>query len=157
MKADDYTRTIEVPATPAQCHEAIAHRMDQWWTTATTGNLAATGNILRVDFPPQFGFWEFRTERIVPNARIEMVCTDARHSVPGQPAEIEREWVGTRIVWEIAPRGSGTEITLTHHGLTPRLVCHGICLDGWDHFFAGSLKAYLETGTGHPHRSGAAG
>ena len=154
MTRPDYSRAITVSADPAACFVAIARQMDQWWTRHTSGNLAAPGARLRVDFPPAFGFWRFEATSVTKDARIEAICTDASHTPPGQPASIEREWVGTRVIWEIVAKDTGTEITLTHHGLTPQLGCFGICIDGWDRFFAGSLKAYLDTGTGTPFSAG---
>ncbi len=147
----DYARTITTSASPEEAYEAIARRMSEWWTAHVTGDLTKTGGKLRVDFLPNFGFWTFRADVLNAPNRIEMVCTDASHTPPGESANIEKEWLGTRIIWKIDALGDGSRITLTHHGLTPRLGCYGICLDGWDHFFGSSLKALLDTGHGTPH------
>ena len=37
-------------------------------------------------------------------------------------------------------------------GLTPQLLCYDICEAGWDMFFLHSLKQYLDTGRGKPHK-----
>jgi uncharacterized protein YndB with AHSA1/START domain len=65
------------------------------------------------------------------------------------------EWVGTKIVFDVAPAGDGATLHFRHHGLTPQLECFDMCHAGWTHFLA-SLASYCETGVGEPSRNDAA-
>lgn len=150
---DDYVASIEISATPEASFEAVARGMSKWWTETTEGALNEVGDRVKVIFPPDFGYWIFEATRLEAGAVIEMACIDAHHRVEGQPEAIDREWLGTTIVWHFAPVGSKTRVTLIHRGLTPQLKCWDICLDGWNHFFKGSLRGFLEGGAATPHRA----
>jgi hypothetical protein len=125
--------------------------MDQWWTKTTEGQLESIGDRVKVIFPPHFGFWTFEAVTIEHPSLITMCCADARHSVEGQPETIEQEWMGTLIHWRFDATDTGTRISMTHDGLTPQLACWDICQDGWNHFFKGSLKTFLDGGEPSPH------
>ena len=146
-----YQAQIQVAAPPDASFDAVATGMDKWWTTTTTGGLTAVGDRVTARFPPDYGFWTFEAATLEPGRRLEMICVEAHHKVEGQPKEIDQEWLGTRIVWAFDPAGEKTRITMTHEGLTPTLNCWDICLDGWNHFFKSSLKAYLDGGEPSPH------
>jgi hypothetical protein len=61
------------------------------------------------------------------------------------------EWVGTDVVFELTPRGSGTELVFTHRGLVPAYECFEICRDAWGGYLGGSLKDLVLTGRGQPN------
>ena len=147
----NYRETIAVSASAEDSFNAVTREMDLWWTKTTEGALEKTGDTVKVIFPPKFGFWTFQARTMEPGRRIEMECVDAHHKVDGQPAEIDKEWVGTRIIWDFLDKGDKTEVTMTHHGLTPKLHCWDICFDGWNFFFKDSLKKYLNGEAAAPH------
>jgi uncharacterized protein YndB with AHSA1/START domain len=68
------------------------------------------------------------------------------HTSPASP-----EWHGTSIVFELAPAGTGTELTFRHRGLTPELECFDMCHEGWTHYLT-SLVDYVDRGEGKPYR-----
>lgn len=150
---NNYVASIETSATPEACFEAVAKRMSKWWTETTEGELNKVDDRVKVIFPPDFGYWTFEAKSMEWGSVIEMVCIDAHHRVEGQPEAIDREWMGTTVVWQFARVGSKTRVTLTHRGLTPQLNCWGICLDGWNHFFKRSLADFLEGKPASPHRA----
>jgi len=149
---EDYFASIEVSATPDASFDAVATQMDQWWTETTEGALNKVGDTVTVIFPPDFGYWTFEAKVLERGSVLEMVCIDARHHVEGQPIEIDREWVGTRIEWRFVRSGDKTRVSLTHHGLSPHLNCWDICQDGWNYFFMHSLCRFLNGDGASPHR-----
>jgi len=149
----NYSASIEVSASPDACFEAVAKQMHLWWTETTEGNFNRVGDRVKAIFPPHFGFWEFEATKMDSPLCIEMTCIDAHHHVAGQPAEIDREWLGTRIAWAFEGSDGSTRVTLTHHGLTPELNCWDICQDGWNFFFTESLKSFLNGDAASPHRA----
>ena len=147
----NYTKTIDVKKTPDRVFQAITSEMDRWWTTETEGELSSVGDTVRVDFPPNNGHWTFEATALTPGKTVELKCIDAHHVVAGQPAEIEKEWLGTTLRWNISAHDSGARVAFEHEGLTPALHCFDICNEGWGFFFATSFAAYLESGNGMPH------
>ena len=151
--SEHYTASIEVSASPEASFEAVAKQMNRWWTETVEGGLNRIGDTVTAIFPPDFGHWTFEAKVVDRYSVLEMVCIDAHHRVEGQPVEIDREWLGTRIVWRFAADGKKTRITLTHIGLTPQLKCWDICLDGWSFFFKESLKSFLNGEAATPHKA----
>jgi uncharacterized protein YndB with AHSA1/START domain len=79
----------------------------------------------------------FRIDEMQPNQRVRWTCI--AHDMPS--------WVGTSLTWEIKEAGGAVLVTLDHagwNGAGPEPVAQG-----WKHFL-GSLKSYVETGTGQP-------
>ena len=151
MSTENYAKTITVAATPDQAYQALTAGFDQWWTTPDRPILNV-GDRAKFGFPPGITYWTFEATRLTPGERVELECIDALHIHDGQPKEIETEWLGTKAIWRIESHGDKTDIHFEHVGLKPSLICFGICQAGWDLFFVDSLKAYLDTGVGHPHR-----
>tara|TARA_Y100000052_G_scaffold13882_1_gene13526 strand:+ start:183385 stop:183894 length:510 start_codon:yes stop_codon:yes gene_type:complete len=152
--SENYLEKIRVAATPEQSFQAVARQMEKWWTVTTEGAFERVGDRVTVRFLPDYGYWIFEASVMNESNRLEMICVEAHHKVEGQPKEIDQEWLGTNIIWQFETVGDKTEITMTHDGLTPSLNCWGICLDGWNHFFKNSLKAFLDGGEPSPHAAG---
>jgi len=43
----------------------------------------------------------------------------------------KHEWRGTKISFDISPKGDQTELTFTHEGLTSAYECFDICKNAW--------------------------
>ncbi|MEN9578220.1 MAG: hypothetical protein RJA70_1229 [Pseudomonadota bacterium] len=77
----------------------------------------------------------FRIDETTPNACVRWACVT--HDMPS--------WIGTSLIWRLAEAGGATVVSFEHtgwKGLAPDAVAQG-----WKHFL-GSLKSYVETGTG---------
>ena len=93
-----------------------------------------------------------RIERLQPGQEVRWRCTAAHIATLQRPDE----WVGTELVFRLAPAGAGrTRLDFEHAGLVPGLECHALCARGWRHFL-GSLQQLVETGRGTPYESAAA-
>ncbi|WP_241482710.1 glutathione S-transferase N-terminal domain-containing protein [Leisingera sp. ANG-M7] len=148
----NYKRSISAAATPGQAFHALTQGFGDWWTVPDNPILQP-GDRARFTFPPGRSFWTFEAKRLVPGELVELECVEALHLHEGQPNGIQTEWLGTRAIWRIFPDPQGCRIRFEHEGLRPSLLCYGICEAGWDHFFVSSLKAFLDTGQGTPHRA----
>ncbi|MEM1046779.1 MAG: SRPBCC domain-containing protein [Pseudomonadota bacterium] len=148
MTTDSYARAIRVGAAPDAVYQALTVGFEHWWTKPDRP-LVEVGDIAKFSFAGRKGFWSFEARVLRPD-RVELVCVEALHVHEGYPRAIETEWLGTTAIWQLEPDGDGTEIRFEHAGLTPDLHCFEICEAGWDRFFVGSLKAYLDTGRGAP-------
>jgi len=149
----NYENAVTVRAAPERVFVALTMEMHRWWTTHTDGSLERVGDTIRVDFPPNNGHWTFEATALSPREIVELTCIDALHVVAGQSAEIERDWLGTTLCWRICATGTGSRVHFEHRGLTPKLQCFDICHAGWNFFFARSLAAFLNEGTGMPHQA----
>jgi len=150
MTAQNYTKTIQVKASSADAYTALTTDIGKWWAEPDAP-ITALGDVAVFTFPPNISHWTFKATTLTPHSFVELTCIDALHIHDGQPAQIEKEWLGTKLGFKITKTKAGTEITMTHKGLIPELTCYDICSEGWGYFFTQSLKALLDTGTGQPH------
>ena len=151
MTAPSYTKSIDVQASASAAFDAVTKGVAHWWTRPDQP-LANIGDRAKFTFPPGVSYWTFELTSTQQPTHVEWTCVDALHIHEGQPKEIETEWLNTKVLWQITEQLNGSRIEMQHQGLTPDLLCYGICEAGWDMFFLGSLKQYLDTGQGAPHR-----
>ena len=151
MTNSDYSRTITIQASPQEAYLALTSGFEKWWSKPDTP-IRAVGDVARFTFPPGKGYWTFRATKLLPGQLVALECVEAVHLHDGLPDAIREEWLGTTLNWRISQENGKTAIQFVHSGLTPKLYCFEICEAGWDYFFVDSLKAYLDTGTGKPHK-----
>lgn len=151
MPNQNYRKSIQVSANADEAFAAVTRDAGSWWTQPDKP-LAKIGDRAKFSFPPGISYWTFELTGMDSPASAEWTCVDALHIHEGQPEEIQTEWLGTKVNWTILEDENGTTIELEHAGLNPTLLCYDICEAGWDLFFLGSLKAFLDTGTGSPHQ-----
>ncbi|KAB7613680.1 hypothetical protein F9L33_09900 [Amylibacter sp. SFDW26] len=149
--SENYKRTIYVSANADAAFAALTSGFEHWWTKPDQ-LIHKVGDRAKFTFPPGVSYWTFEAVKLAPSTYVELECVDALHIHEGQPKEIEQEWLGSSLKWSISPEADGTKIELEHVGLTPNLLCFDICQAGWDMFFTDSLKEYLNTGVGKPHK-----
>ncbi|MEL7163936.1 MAG: SRPBCC domain-containing protein [Pseudomonadota bacterium] len=151
MSKANYRKSIEVTSHASAAFDAVTLGVEHWWTKPDQP-LRKIGDRAKFGFPPGRSYWTFELVDAVRPHRVVWHCVDALHIHQGQPKEIETEWLGTTLEWGIVETGNCTIVTFEHCGLTPQLLCYDVCETGWDIFFLGSLKAYLDTGKGAPHQ-----
>lgn len=133
----DFTRQLD--ATPSEVFRAWtdAQQLSRWWTTSAESD-ARTGG----EFSFVFEFEDASHDHIYAG-RYHDVTPDERVSFP---------WQGTsrlsRVDVRLRPRGSGTELALTHSGLGEGAEADEAITylePGWN-FFLDNLVAYLDRG-----------
>jgi uncharacterized protein YndB with AHSA1/START domain len=108
-----------------------------WWNLKA--QVATTeGGLAQLDFlkDGQPVHMESRIDEQQPK-RVRWTCV--KHDMPS--------WIGTTLDWRIESGQGDVRVSLVHAGWkgeAPDMVAQG-----WKHFL-GSLKSYLETGTGQP-------
>jgi len=143
MEQRDYRSSITSPLPPAQALEAIS-RVSDWWTRGVTGSAGRNGDVFQVRWGETFV--NFTVAEWLPDARVVWEVTDC--NLPW--LEDKKEWNDTRVIWEVAPRASGSTVTMTHSGLTPEAECYEKCEAGWNFYFGKSLLKLLEENRGLP-------
>ena len=149
MTEKNYRRTITVNASAEEAYLALTTGYEHWWT-ACDEQFNEIGDRIKFTFPARVSYWTFEALKLERNRAVELECVEAFHKITEKPNAPETEWLGSRALWRIEPRGEQTDIHFIHDGLTPDLDCYNVCEAGWNSFFVGSLKSYLDTGVGIP-------
>ena len=152
MSGRSYSTEILVSVKPELVYKAITGGIDKWWTELSNQALEV-GDQLVVQFEKNTT-WAMTVSEAIPNRSLIWKVDEANHDL--ENLSKKDEWKGTTIKWEIGESETGSEVTLTHQGLAPKLECYDICQAGWN-YFLGSLKDYLETGKAYPYKKATTG
>jgi len=107
-----------------------------WWTSHTQGESKVGGGL-------QFRFGA---------GGIDMKALElhpAKH-VLWQVVDGPKEWIGTKVSWELRQEGAWTIVLFKHQGWKEPVEFMHHCSTKWAVFLL-SLKSLLETGRGAPH------
>ena len=140
----NFTCTLNTHRSPQEVWDAVCV-VPGWWAPDFRGASKA----LNDEFEARFGDVHYSKQRVVelePAKRIVWLVTDSRLSF----LEDEREWNGTRIVFDISEADGYTQLRLTHEGLQPQVECYDACTDAWSRYLEFSLQRLLDTGKGQP-------
>jgi hypothetical protein len=135
---------FSVDQSPQQVFDAI-NNVRGWWT----GDIDGRTNELGETFTYRYqGFHRshHKIVELVPGKKVVWETTDASLDSFKNKAE----WIGTRVVFDIAQKGDKTEVLFTHVGLVPRFQCYGDCSGAWGFFVGESLRSLITTGRGKP-------
>lgn len=148
MVAIDYKNSQTVHASPEAVFSALTKGITEWWSEDYDGAAAKVGDEFTVRFTGKNAI-TMRIEALVPNKKITWLCTDFYIDVPVH-LEDKKEWIGTKVIWEISADGDSTKLDMVHEGLTPLFECWQFCEGGWNRY-VGSVKQVVEgeTGVGH--------
>lgn len=144
---DHYQRQLHLSASPAAVYRALATQqgLRAWWTQHCDAAESASGH---ATFRFNGTRKTMRIDSLVPGREVRWTCVEAH--IDAASLTHKDEWVGTEIVFRLAPEGSGTRLDFEHIGLSPEVECFEICQAGWD-YFLGSLQRLVDTGQGSPH------
>jgi uncharacterized protein YndB with AHSA1/START domain len=141
-----YTKTQDIQASPRELYAAVTTvpGIKGWWSH----DVVEKNGDITVRFSEK-NFQTLRLLNLSPDKKV--VWEWIAQYFPVEGTTQTDEWVGTRVSFDIqANRDGSSTLIFTHAGLTPQLACHGKCNAGWNHSL-GSLKGYLEQGTGTPN------
>jgi hypothetical protein len=140
-----FSTEFTVEQTPEQTFAAIAD-VRSWWS----GNIEGVTDQLEAEFTYRYQDMHYSRQRItelVPAQKVVWQVLDAYLDFTNDP----REWVGSTIVFELAPAGDGTSVHFCHVGLTPEIECYDKCSAAWGFYVNGSLKQLITQGEGAPN------
>ncbi|HUB10285.1 MAG TPA: SRPBCC domain-containing protein [Myxococcales bacterium] len=146
MKTRSLTHTVTVNQTPEAAFAAI-NDVRGWWSGDVEGKTDEVG----AEFTYRYQDIHYSKQRItelVPGKRVAWLVLDSYL----QFIEDKKEWNGTRVIFEIAPKAGKTEIRFTHQGLSSEHECFTACSDAWGFLVKESLKNLIEKGAGQPFR-----
>jgi uncharacterized protein YndB with AHSA1/START domain len=148
----DFTMRLPLKAPADAVYRAIASAdgPKHWWTKFCRVE-EHEGGIADFLFPDAGFFATMRVTRLEPARLVEWECIDGRHAEDSGFSDL-RDWVGTRVRFEIEPDGEDASVlAFTHIGLNERLECNDTCRSTWSIYLGDSLRNYLEKGLGRPY------
>ncbi len=131
---------VRIQGTASKVYEALTRQSGYrgWWNAV--GEVAeAVGGEAKLRFIKEGNpvNMRFRIDEMKANELVRWTCT--AHDMPS--------WVGTTLSWRIKEAGGAVMISFEHSGWKD--AAPDPVIQGWKHFL-GSLKSYVETGTGQP-------
>lgn len=144
----NFTTSITLQARDDKIFEGLTGQISEWWTEMFEGSAKEVGQTFTIRFGPEV-FKTMRVEELTRNKKVIWWVDDALIDL----AELvnKKEWVNTRIIWDISTIQNGTSLKVTHIGLTPEIECYELCTSGWQSFLY-SFNKFVTTGVGTPFR-----
>lgn len=142
MENQDFKTEITVNQSPEEVYKAACNPR-AWWSQDIEGHT----DKLNAEWHYHFGdnhCSKLKTIELVPGKRVVWLVEENHF----KNAKNQSEWVGNKIVFEIAKQGDQTQLTFTQIGLVPGYDCYKACDWAWTGFVQKSLKSLIETGKG---------
>ncbi len=144
-ESNGFRTSFTVDQSPQEVFDAI-NDVRGWWSGEIDGPTAELGAVFTYRYEGLHRSTQKITE-LVPGKRVVWHVTDASLEF----VHDKTEWNGTEVVFEIARKGSRTEVRFTHVGLVPRFECYGACSGAWGFYVGESLRSLITTGKGEPN------
>jgi uncharacterized protein YndB with AHSA1/START domain len=134
----DILHRVELKASPADTYRAVAtiEGLAGWWTTDTRGS-SRIGDIIKFRFGTR-GAMDMKVLELEPAKRVLWEVVDG-----------PKEWIGTKIGFELKREGDCTGVSFKHQGWKEPIEFMHHCSTKWATFLM-SMKAFVETGKGAP-------
>jgi hypothetical protein len=145
MTMQNFTSEFTVEQSEERAFAAIAD-VRAWWS----GNIEGDTDRLGAEFTYRYEDIHYSKQRItelIPGRRVVWQVLDSYLDFTDDP----REWVGSEIVFELAPEGDRTAVRFSHIGLTPESECYEKCSSAWGFYINNSLKQLITTCEGAPN------
>lgn len=141
----NYTTTITVDKDISSAFNSIKN-FRSWWSEEIEGNTDKVGETF---------FYHYKDVHLCKLKLIEMIADKKLvYQVIDNEFNFTKdktEWINTKLIFDISSEGTKTKIVFTHEGLVPTYECYNVCNDAWTSYIQGSLKNFIETGTGKPN------
>jgi hypothetical protein len=148
MTTLDFTTILLVDQTPKQAFDAI-NNVHRWWSEEIEGITNELNAVFKYHYEDVHRC-QMKIVEFVPDKKVVWLVMDNYFKFTRDKSE----WIGTRIILEIAQNDKQTEIRFTHQGLVPQYECYEICRDAWTNYIQNSLRNLITTGTGKPNAAG---
>ncbi len=135
----DILHCIGIQATPQKVYAALSEQkgLAGWWTKDTKAE-AKVGALLQFRFG-NHGFNDMKVVRLVRGRQVHWHCVDGA-----------KEWIGTRLTFDLKREGDRTIVVFTQHGWKKQTDLLRYCNTKWATYLL-SLKSLVEKGKGLPY------
>lgn len=136
----DIRHYLSIDAPAATVYHAISEEegLRGWWTPGAVARPKA-GSIAEFTFGDRYHN-KMRILRLERDRLVEWECLEG-----------DREWVGTRFLFDLEAEGERTILRFCHGNWRQMTDFFASCNYQWAYYLR-SLKAYCETGEGTPYR-----
>ena len=98
-------------------YEGLTTQISEWWTEMFQGSALTVGQSFTIRFGSQV-FKTMRVEELIKNRKVAWRVEDALIDLP--ELVNKKEWVNTRIIWDLSTSSNRTFLKMTHMDLTQR-------------------------------------
>jgi hypothetical protein len=140
-----FSTSILVDATPKEAFTAVTN-VRGWWSEEIEGGTSRLNDEFTYHYKDVHRC-TMKLIEVISDKRVVWLCTFNDFSF----TEDKREWIGTRVSFDISGRGDQTEIRFTHFGLVPAYECFDVCQNAWTTYIHNSLRNLIATGKGNPN------
>jgi hypothetical protein len=145
MTAVDFATSIRVAATAREVYNAINSPRD-WWALGIEGVTDIEGEVFYHHFQ-DVHYCKLQVDELIPDKRVTWKVLANYFSFIGD----QREWTGTRIIFDISSQGDQTALRFTHEGLVPDYECYELCENEWTKYISKSLYGLITKSAGAPN------
>jgi hypothetical protein len=142
METNNFTSSISAKISPDEAIRRIG-KVPEWWGVTFSGNSEKKGDQFTVKMGGD-SFFNFTVTELIPGKKVVWLVTDCY--MPWYADK--KEWLNTRLIYDLTENNGVTELMFTHEGLTPEIDCFKDCKPGWTHWIKTSLFSYFTTGKG---------
>jgi hypothetical protein len=142
MSKKDFTTILLVDQSPEEVFKAVIN-VRGWWSGYYSEQFEGSTYKLNDEFTFHAGegahYSKQKLVEVVPNKKIVWLITESKLSF----LEQTDEWTGTKVIFDISKKGTKTQLTFTHQGLTPEVECYDACAPAWTQYVQNKLLTLI--------------
>jgi len=148
-----YGTSIEVTSTPKHVFNCV-NDVSTWWvrqvagaSTEFEGESSKLNDVFMLRHADNH-YSKHQLIEVIPDKKVVWLVTDSKLN---WIKENKQEWTGTKMIFEIIPKGGKTALIFTHEGLVPQLECYGHCVNFWNRVIKEWLFNFMTDGDTKSH------
>lgn len=149
MKNKNFSSTYLVEQSPKEIFKAITN-VRGWWSGLYSEEIEGSSNKLNDEFTFLAGggahYSKQKLIELIPTKKIVWLITESNLNFIENPGE----WKGTKLIFEITPKGDKTQVRFTHQGLIPEIECYEGCSGAWSQYLDQFLLPLTNQDKGKP-------
>lgn len=142
MEKTDFTVTLSSIKTPTGIYQTLLN-VRSWWSglydEEFIGNSEKINDVFTFKAGGGAHYTEQKLVELMPNKKIVWLITKANLTF----LENTKEWVGTKLIFEISEKGEKNEVKFIHEGLNYTSECYDSCAPAWTQYLQTRLFPLL--------------
>ena len=147
MENQNFSTAFSVDQSPKEVFDAV-NNVRGWWSEEIEGNTEKLNDEFNYHYQDVHRC-KMKLIEVVPEKKVVWLVLDNYFSFTND----KREWIGTKVIFDISRQDNKTQLRFTHEGLVPEYECYNACVNGWTQYIERSLPCLITTGKGEPNTS----